>query len=288
MKQYVLYTDSGCDLSPELLEEWGVYRSCLTFRFDGEETEYANDAMTSAAFYRKMREGGIARTAAVNIGTFLDGFETLLKQGKDILYLGFSSKLSSTYDCAEMAARQLREQYPERIIRTVDTLSASAGQGMLIALARKKQLDGATIAETADYVERQKLRIAHWVTADDLVYLKRGGRISATAATVGNVLGIKPIIHMDNEGGLVNVSKIRGRKNAIAALADKFEALAVDPEHDAVFLCHSDCKEEADTLAALLYERYHATVALITDIGPVIGAHTGPGTLAVFFIAKER
>ena len=288
MNHYVVYTDSGCDIAPELLKEWGVYSSSLTFRFDGDEIEYSNNDMTVTEFYNRMRAGGVAKTAAINVGTFLDEFEKLLAQGLDILYLGFSSKLSSTYSSAEIAAQQLRSQYPERTIITVDTLSASAGQEMLVYLAQEKKLAGASLQETAAYIEELKLRIAHWVTAEDLVYLKRGGRISSTAAVVGNVLGIKPIIHMDNEGGLVSVAKVRGRKNSIAALADKFAELAVDPVNDIVFLCHSDCENEAEELATVLTQKYCATVGLVTDIGPVIGAHTGPGTVAVFFIGKER
>ncbi len=288
MNNYVVYTDSGCDIAPEVLKEWGVYSSSLTFRFDGDETEYSNNDMTVTDFYDRMRVGGIAKTAAINVGTFFDEFEKLLAQGLDILYLGFSSKLSSTYSSAEIAAQQLREQYPERTVITVDTLSASAGQGMLVYLAQEKKLAGASIQETAAYIEDLKLRIAHWVAVEDLVYLKRGGRISSTAAIVGNALGIKPIIHVDNEGGLVSVAKVRGRKNSIGTLADKFAELAVDSANDIVFLCHSDCEDEAEELAALLDKEYHATVGLVTNIGPVIGAHTGPGTVAVFFIGKER
>lgn len=288
MNPYVVYTDSGCDLSPELLQEWGVYSCNLTFRFDDDETEYSNSDMAASDFYDRMRAGGVAKTAAINVGTFLDAFEALLMQGVDILYLGFSSKLSATYSSAEIAAQQLRSKYPERTILTVDTLSASAGQGMLVYLAQEKKLSGASIQETADYIEHLKLHVAHWVTAEDLAYLKRGGRISSTAAVVGNVLGIKPIIHMDNEGGLVSVSKVRGRKNSIAALANKFAELAVNPVNDVVFLCHSDCENEAEALAAVLTEKYNTTVGLITNIGPVIGAHTGPGTIAVFFVGKER
>ena len=231
----------------------------LTFRFDGDETEYSNSDMAVSDFYNRMRAGGIAKTAAINVGTFFDAFEVLLKRGMDILYLGFSSKLSSTYSSAEIAARQLRSQYPERTIITVDTLSASAGQGMLVYLAQEKKLSGASIQETANYIETMKLRIAHWVTAEDLVYLKRGGRIGSSAAVVGNVLGIKPIIHMDNEGGLVSVSKVRGRKNSIAELVDKYAELVVDPANDIVFICHSDCKDEAEELAAALTEKCNAT-----------------------------
>lgn len=288
MKNFVVYTDSGCDIAPELLQEWGVHSSSLTFRFDGDETEYSNNDMTVTDFYNRMRAGGIAKTAAINVGTFLDEFEKLLAEGLDILYLGFSSKLSSTYSSAEIAAQQLRGQYPERTVITVDTLSASAGQGMLVYLAQEKKLAGASIQETAAYIEELKLRIAHWVTVEDLVYLKCGGRISSAAAIVGNALGIKPIIHVDNEGGLVSVAKVRGRKNSIGTLADKFAELAADPENDIVFLCHSDCEDEAEEMAALLDKKYHATVGLVTNIGPVIGAHTGPGTVAVFFIGKER
>ena len=288
MADFVIYTDSGCDIASALLADWGVRSSSLTFRFEDEDREYSSEDMTVRAFYDRMRAGGIAKTAAINIGNFLDAFEPLLQQGLDILYLGFSSALSTTFNSAAIAARQLAAQYPERRIITIDSLSASAGQGLLVYLAKERKQQGATLEETAAYIEEMKLRISHWFTVDDLEYLKRGGRVSPTVAFLGNALGIKPVLHVDNSGSLINISKIRGRKKALAALADKYGELAVTPAEGTVFISHSDCLADAEYLAGLLQERHGITVQLITDIGTVIGAHTGPGTVALFFIGRER
>ena len=288
MTDFVIYTDSGCDIASALLADWGVRSSSLTFRFEDEDREYSSEDMTVRAFYDRMRAGGIAKTAAINIGNFLDAFEPLLRQGLDILYLGFSSALSTTFNSAAIAARQLAAQYPERRIITIDSLSASAGQGLLVYLAKERKQQGATLEETAAYVEEMKLRVSHWFTVDDLEYLKRGGRVSPTVAFLGNALGIKPVLHVDNSGSLINISKIRGRKKALAALADKYGELAVTPAEGTVFISHSDCLADAEYLAGLLRERHGITVQIITDIGTVIGAHTGPGTVALFFIGRER
>lgn len=288
MRNYVIYTDSGCDIKPELLKKWGVHYSNLTFQFEDEGVEYSNEDMPIKDFYDRMRAGGIARTSAINVGTFLTAFEELLKQGKDILYLGFSSGLSTTYNSGAIAAQQLQAQYPERKIITVDTLSASVGQGLLVYLTLQKKNAGATIEEAAAYAESMKLNIYHWVTVDDLVYLKRGGRISPTVAFVGNILGIKPMIYVDNEGKLLNAEKARGRRAALKSLADKYGEIAQDAENGTVFISHSDCLEDVNALGQILQERYHAKFEVITDIGTVIGAHTGPGAIALCFVAKGR
>ncbi|MBQ4150455.1 MAG: DegV family protein [Clostridia bacterium] len=288
MNDFVIITDSGCDLSPATLAEWGVPYETLTFRFDGDEKEYTNSEMSSAEFYAKMREGGIAKTAAVNSETFKTLFEKSLSEGHDVLYIGFSSGLSTTFNSGRMAALELAEKYPERKILAVDTLAASAGQGLILYFALEKKKSGATIEEVAAYVDDVKFKTSIWFTVDDLVYLKRGGRVSPTVAFVGNMLGIKPVLHMDNEGHLINVSKVRGRKAAIMALADKFGALNTNPTQDTVFISHGDCINDAKELARILNEKYGATTKIITDVGPVIGAHSGPGTLALFFAGKER
>lgn len=288
MNDFVIITDSGCDLSPATLAEWGVPYETLTFRFDGDEKEYTNSEMSSAEFYAKMREGGIAKTAAVNSETFKTLFEKSLSEGHDVLYIGFSSGLSTTFNSGRMAALELAEKYPERKILAVDTLAASAGQGLILYFALEKKKSGATIEEVAAYVDDVKFKTSIWFTVDDLVYLKRGGRVSPTVAFVGNMLGIKPVMHMDNEGHLINVSKARGRKAAIMALADKFGALNTNPTQDTVFISHGDCINDAKELARILNEKYGATTKIITDVGPVIGAHSGPGTLALFFAGKER
>ncbi|MBQ1226288.1 MAG: DegV family protein [Clostridia bacterium] len=288
MSNYVIFTDSGCDIKPELLSEWGVPFKSLNFRFDGSEKEYSNEDMSATEFYAKMREGAVAKTSAVNVDTFANAFEEILKEGKDILYIGFSSGLSTTYNSARLAAQQLGEKYPERKVITVDTLAASAGQGLILKLTLDKKNEGATLEEAAAFAEDIKFKISIWFTVDDLVYLKRGGRVSATAAFFGNMLGIKPLLHMDNEGHLIPLSKVRGRKMSIAALADKYGELATDLGSGDIFISHGDCIADAQYLADLLKTRYNANVTLITDVGTVIGAHSGPGTLALFFVGKSR
>ncbi|MBE6631856.1 MAG: DegV family protein [Ruminococcaceae bacterium] len=288
MNEYVIYTDSACDISPELLAEWKVPYSSLSFRFNDSEKEYSNDDMNTKAFYDKMREGGVAKTSAINADTFALAFEKLLNEGKDILYLGFSSGLSATYNSARIAAEQLKEKYPERKLITVDSLAASAGFGLLLYLTLKEKEKGASIEAAAKFAEKLRLKVCHWFTVDDLVYLKRGGRISPTAAFVGNMLGIKPVLHVDNEGHLINVSKVRGRRSSVSAMADKYGELALDPENGTVFISHGDCMADVELLKSMLKERYGAEVKIVSNVGTVIGAHSGPGTLALFFIGKER
>ncbi len=288
MSEYVIYTDSACDIAPEILEKWGVLSQSLTFRFDGEGKEYKNGDMPEIEFYQKMRDGGVAKTAAVNSETFLEAFEEILKDGKDLLYIGFSSGLSTTFNSARLAAKEFSERYPERKIEVVDSLCASAGQGLAVYLAVEKKREGANLSETAEYIRKNILSVCHWFTVDDLVYLKRGGRISAASALFGNALGIKPLMHVDNEGHLVEVAKIRGRKNAIVEMANKYGELAKEPGRGPVFISHGDCERDVEALKTLLADRYGANVDIVTYVGPVIGAHSGPGTLALFFIGKDR
>lgn len=287
MEKYILFTDSACDLKPEVLKEWGVENINLSLRFDGDSKRYRNDEMDISVFYDEMRNGKTAKTSAVNPDEFANAFENILKDGSDILYLGFSSGLSTTFNSSRIAAEELKEKYPERKIICVDSLCASAGQGFLLYLAVQKKNEGADIESLAEYLENIKLSVCHWFTVDDLVYLKRGGRISPTLAFVGAVLGIKPVLHVDNEGKLVSVTKARGRKAALNALIDKFEQLSLNDEKT-VFICQADCFADAEFLKENLEKKYKTDVKIITDIGPVIGAHAGPGTLAIFFIGKER
>ena len=288
MSNFVIITDSACDIKPEMLKQWGVFHESLTFRFNDSEAEFADGSVDIQEFYDKMRAGGVAKTAAVNVESFSRNFEEHLKNGMDVLYLGFSSGLSTTYNSGRIAAEQLKETYPDRKIIAVDTLAASAGYGLLVYLAVQKKNGGATIEETAAFAEETKHRICHWFTVDDLVYLKRGGRVSATTAFVGNALGIKPVLHVDDEGHLVNITKVRGRRTAIATLADKYKELAVDPEGGTVFISHGDCLRDVRELEKLLKERHGVSVNVITDVGAVIGSHSGPGTLALFFVGKNR
>lgn len=288
MKDYVIFTDSGCDIRPALLKEWGVRYRCLNFRFEGSEQEYSNEDISAADFYEKMKNGARAKTAALNAEEFFAEFEAILQEGKDVLYLGFSSGLSTIFNSARLAAERVKESYPDGKVIVVDTLAASAGQGLLVYLTAEEKKKGATIEEAAEFAKSMIPRLGIWFTVDDLVYLKRGGRVSPTAAFFGNLLGIKPILYMDNEGHLIPVSKVRGRKTAIATLADKYGELAATKESGTVFLCHGACEEDAQALAAMLKERYGVDVQVIAEIGPVIGSHSGPGTLAVFFVANAR
>ena len=287
MSEYVIMTDSGCDISPEKLSEWGVGYSPLSFRFnDGKE--HFNDEMPAHDFYEKMRLGDVSKTSAVNSDSFINLFDKPLSEGKDILYIGFSSGISCTYNSARLAAEEMGDRYPDRNVITIDTLAASAGEGLILYLAVMKKRAGATLFENEEYIRGLILKVAHWFTVEDLIYLKRGGRVSAVAAFAGGVLNIKPVMHVDNEGKLVNVSKVRGRAASIRALADKYLTMVDKSTDGTYFISHGDCIEDAKTLEGLIEAQTGKKCTLITDVGAVIGSHSGPGTLALFFIAGER
>ena len=288
MSNYTIFTDSSCDLTPQMIKERGINCVSLSFKFEGNNRVYLSDEMPIENFYNKMRDGSIAKTSAVNPYGFFTAFEETLKKGEDILYLGFSSRLSTTYNSACVAAQQLNGRYPKRKIISVDTLAASAGIALLIDLVIQKKESGATIEEAAKYAEETKLKICHWFTVDDLMYLKNGGRISPATAFFGNVIGIKPILHVNNEGMLINHSKIRGRRTAIIALADKYAELSDKNAERQVYISHADCLSEAEFLSEYIKNMYGAKTNLITNVGTVIGAHSGPGTLALFFVGNRR
>ena len=287
---YVVMTDSSADLTAELVETLGLDVIPLSVNV-GEKSfmNYPDEReIGSHDFYEMLRGGANAKTSAVNVDTFLNAMSVHLKAGKDVLYLGFSSGLSSTYSASEIAAQELRDTYPDRKILTVDTLCASLGQGLLVYLTMQKVLAGATIEEAAAFAEENRLHLCHWFTVDDLFFLKRGGRVSAATALVGSALGIKPVLHVDNEGHLTNVSKARGRKNSILALVDRMEQSAIEPGKQTIFISHGDCREDAEFLASEIRKRFGISDITINFVGPVIGAHSGPGTLALFFLGKER
>lgn len=288
MKNYVIYTDSACDIPAEQLAQWGVKFCSLSLVFDDAEKEYRDGEIPFGDFYQKMREGGVAKTAAVNVETFRLAFEQEAKQGNGVLYLGFSSGLSTTYNSGRLAIEQMKIDYPELDFAAVDTLCASAGGGLLVYLAAKKQQEGADLATVAAFAEQTKLQVCHWFTVDDLVYLKRGGRVSAATAFFGNALGIKPVMHVDNEGHLVNVEKVRGRKTALRALVDKVASLSLDLANGPIFLCHGDCEADVEAVRGMLREKCGKELDLVVYTGTVIGSHSGPGTLAIFFLGKER
>lgn len=290
MSEYIIVTDSSADLTQALVEETGVRVLPLSFHIQGKSLEDYPDkrSMSSQEFYRLLREGEMSTTNAVNMQQYVDLLVPELEGGRDVLILSFSSGLSATCQSSMMAAQELRERFPERKIYVVDTLCASAGQGMLVWYAAQKQREGMELDALRDWCEDNKMKVCHWVTVNDLMHLKRGGRISATTAVVGTMLQIKPIIHVDNEGKLDTVGKARGRKAALDHLVQRVVDTAIDPAEQTMFFSHSDCLEDVEYMADQLKQKCGLRDYRICDIGPVIGSHTGPGCAVVFFFGEPR
>ena len=287
MSEYKIITDSGCDLPKEMLEKLDVQTVPLIVNFKGEDREDTVDAGIKE-MYAGLRDGEAATTSAVNPDRWMEKMDGVLAQGLDVLTITFSSGLSTTYQSAVIAANELKEKYPDRKIFVVDSLAASLGQGLLVWYTCKMKDAGMTIEELAAWVENNRLNLCHWFTVDDLMYLKRGGRVSAATALVGTMLQIKPVLHVDDEGHLINVAKTRGRKASIQALAQKAGELGEGFDNSTMFICHGDCIEDAEYLAELLKEKCGVKEVFIGYTGAVIGSHSGPGTLALFFLGKHR
>ena len=287
MCTYQIITDSCCDFPAEYYARLNLSLVPLSVEFRGEVTLDRNDDSLKT-MYDGMRAGEGAKTSAVNPAAWAGAMQPWLQAGKDVLVLSFSSGLSTTYQSAVIAAQELGEKYPERTIRVVDTLCASLGQGLLVHHVCRLRDEGATLSEAADWAENHKRNICHWFTVDDLMHLKRGGRVSAATAMVGTMLQIKPVLHVDEEGHLVSVSKARGRKASIDALAKKVAELGSGFDNRTVFLSHGDCIGDADYLVAVLKEKYGVEEVLVSYVGSVIGSHAGPGTLALFFMGEHR
>ncbi len=290
MSEFVLMTDSSADLSQEMVQELGVTVLPLSFTIQGKvyRNYPDNREMDLPLFYDMLRAGELATTSAVNVAEYTQAVEPILQEKKDVLILAFSSGLSSTYQSSVLAAEELREKYPDRKIYTVDTLCASLGQGLLVYLAVQEQRKGKNIEEVRDWAESTKLHLCHQFTVDDLHFLKRGGRISATTAVVGSMLQIKPVLHVDNEGRLINIGKARGRQASLKALVDKMEKTVTEEGKKTVFISHGDCRKDAVAVADMVRERFGTQDIRINYVGPVIGAHSGPGTLALFYLGTER
>ena len=287
---FQIVTDSSCDLPQNLIDDYGLVVLPLSVTVDGKSyRNYADGREISfETLYAKLRAGIVATTSAVSPGVFSEAMEAILQSGRDVLYIGFSTGLSTTYQSGCIAAEELRGKYPDRKILTVDSLCASLGQGLLIHHAVLHQRADETIEQVRDFLEETKLHLCHWFTVDDLMFLKRGGRIPATTALLGTLLKIKPVMHMDNEGKLAPVGKVRGRKASLDAMAEKMAETAIRPEEQAVFISHGDCREDAEYLAGVIRQKFGIRDIVINFVGPVIGAHSGPGTVALFFLGTQR
>lgn len=284
---YRIITDTCCDYPEEMYGELGLGLVRLSVNFRGESVNTYSEEWLKDMF-DGLRAGESATTAAANPAEWEAVIEPVLAAGEDALVLVFSSGLSTTYQSAVIAANDLMEKYPDRKVNVVDTLCASRGQGLLVYYACKKRDEGLDLAELTAWCEEKKFNLCHWFTVDDLMYLKRGGRVSAATALVGTMLQIKPVLHVDNEGHLINVSKVRGRKASIEALAKKLGETGLPGENDTIFICHGDCMDDAKYLEKLAKEKYGVKNVVIYYVGAVIGSHSGPGTLAIFYLGEHR
>ena len=283
---FKIITDSGSDLSAEMIAELDLGIAPLSVELDGRA--YAEGEMTPVELYDHLRNGKLPKTAAVNPDGWAAAMRPALENGQDALVIVFSSALSATYQSAVIAAGELREEFPQRKLIVIDSLCAAVGLGLLVHTAAKLRSQGKTIEETAAWVEAHKLNVCHWVTVEDLMHLKRGGRVSAATAVVGTMLNIKPIIRVDDNGKLENLAKCRGRKAALNYLLDRM-AETFDPEiDDTVFVGHGDCTADAEFLAKSIRERFGVKNVYINYIGAVVGTHTGPGVAVLFYYGKNR
>ncbi len=284
---YKIITDTCCDYPTQMYKDLDLEVVSLSVLYKGVNyTDYTEQWLKE--LFDGLRHGETASTSAVNPQGWAAVLEPVLQEGKDALIMTFTSGMSTTYQSAVIAAEELAEKYPQRKIRVVDTLCASLGQGLLVWYACQKRDAGLSLDEVADWCEENKLHLCHWVIADDLMHLKRGGRVSAATAVAGTLLQIKPVIHVNDEGKLISVGKARGRKAAIKTLCDKVGELGIAGANDTIFICHGDCLEDAQALEAMLKEKYGTKKVFIYYIGAVIGSHAGPGTMAVFFLGNHR
>lgn len=288
---FEIVTDSSSNLIEDMIDDFGLHILPLTFMIDEKQYHsYLKGERTDLKqFYTMMRDGKVITTSLPNLAESEALMRGLLEQGRDVLYLGFSSGLSGTYEAIELLVHELARQFPERKVYCVDTLAASGGEGLLVYHAVQRARGGASIDDVRDWVENNKLKLAHWFTVDDLMFLFRGGRVSKTSAWAGTMLNIKPVMHVDDEGHLIPMEKVRGRKKSLHALVDHMEKTALKPINEqTVFITHGDCIEDAELVADEVRERFGCENVIINYVDPVIGAHSGPGTMALFFLADKR
>ena len=290
MRDYVILTDSCCDLTAGMAEELSLEVLPLSLVMGGATYYNYLDGRDIGFrdFYARVRNGETATTSAISVGTFEEKMRSILQSGRDILCISFSSALSTTYQSAAIAAQELSESRPEAKFLVVDSLCASLGQGLFVYLCAREKAKGRSLEEVYNFALETRGKVCHWFTVDDLNHLKRGGRINAATALFGTMLAIKPVMHVDDEGRLIPVSKARGRKASLLALVDEMEKTAIDPKNQTVFISHGDCEADARFVADEVRRRFGTEDIRINYVGPVIGNHSGPGTLALFFVGQHR
>ena len=288
MADYIIITDSSCDLPDDVAAQLGVKVVPLSLTLGGKEYLNTTDArgIPNKELYARLRAGEVSKTSAANADVFVAAMEPEMQAGRDVLYIGFSSALSATCQVGANVGREMMEKYPGRKVYTVDSLCASLGQGLFVYLLAQKKREGMELEALRDYAEDLKLHICHWFTVEDLQFLRRGGRVSAAAAVIGSILSIKPVLHVDNEGR--PVAKVRGRKASLRAIAEKVQETMLDRPDQTLFISHGDSEEDARLVAEMIKERTGLELQVLNFVGPVIGSHSGPGTIAVFFIGSER
>jgi len=289
---FVIVTDSSSNLPEAMIDHYGLHVLALEFNVEGEVyRSYLKGAITDLKqFYTMMRAGKVVTTSLISTEETDTMMRELFTQGLDVLYLGFDSALSGSYDTASSYMQHLQEsEFPERTLRCVDTLAAALGQGLFVVDAAKKRAAGASLDELASWVQEHRLDYAHWFTVEDLSYLQRGGRLSKGAAFAATVLNIKPVLHVDTVGRLVPVEKVRGRRKSLQSLFDRFAATAAEPKAEqTVYISHGDCIEDVDILVNMIKDAFGVTDFVINNLDPVIGAHAGPGTVALFFRTDQE
>lgn len=290
MRDYIIVTDATSDIPNEMANELNVKVVPMSFSLGEKNYNHYPDyrELDIKTFYDKQRAGQTSLTTQINVAVYLDFFEEIIKSDKDVLYISFSSALSSTYQSSVLAAKELNEKYPDFKIITIDSKAATLGETLLVKLAAQKKSEGMNIEDLSKWVADNHLKVCHYFTVDDLNHLKRGGRMTAMTAFIGTALDIKPILHVNDEGKLIPLDKVRGRKKALKVLFNYLAELSENLEEQTIFIGHGDCIEDARYLESLIKEAYNVKEVIIHPIGPIIGSHTGPGAITLFFLGKHR
>jgi DegV family protein with EDD domain len=290
MRDYIIVTDATSDIPNEMANELNVKVVPMSFSLGEKNYNHYPDyrELDIKTFYDKQRAGQTSLTTQINVAVYLDFFEKIIKSDKDVLYISFSSALSSTYQSSVLAAKELNEKYPDFKIITIDSKAATLGETLLVKLAAQKKSEGMNIEDLSKWVADNHLKVCHYFTVDDLNHLKRGGRMTSMTAFIGTALDIKPILHVNDEGKLIPLDKVRGRKKALKVLFNYLAELSENLEEQTIFIGHGDCIEDARYLESLIKEAYKVKEVIIHPIGPIIGSHTGPGAITLFFLGKHR